>query len=536
MSLSINNNSSSLVALESLNAAQAELSKTENTISTGKKVDNAADSPAIYSIAAQMNGNLQGMGAVSDSLSLGAQVVATANTAGNKIMDSLQGLQATITTAGQTGTDASAMATQILNTLDSINSYARNATFSGVNLLTSGNDAVNAYNGTTLNTLVNVQGQTQTFSSVTGGKGTLVDTLGLTSDSAAGSTAAASTQKIFSSLTKDNVSHVDTSSLTTDSIHFGDGTNAGSTVTLDGTTFEFVATGTKASGTNTAVSLDAGFSIKTALTALVSAANGAGVAASLDSDNSLSVAGASADVKTAASTVATYALTSTDLSSKVALASTSTAADGVTIGSVKYSFVDSSITDSTSLPAESATAKNIKLQSGSTVADALKALDKAVGDKTAFSFDGTNINTGDTATTFTFSNVKDDTDKTKTIATATSSTKPTLTASAGTAKDQIAVGIKGGVTSAVASLQSAITNMSSVMQTVGNYSNSLSGMTTYTKSLTDAVTNGVSALTDADMAAASAKLTSLQTKQSLAIKSLTIANGQSQNILSLFQG
>jgi flagellin len=78
--------------------------------------------------------------------------------------------------------------------------------------------------------------------------------------------------------------------------------------------------------------------------------------------------------------------------------------------------------------------------------------------------------------------------------------------------------------------------MSSVMQGLGNYSNTLTGMTTYTKSLTDAVTNGVSALTDADMAAASAKLTSLQTKQSLAIKSLTIANGQSQNILSLFQG
>jgi flagellin len=104
MSLSINNNSASLVALEALNAAQSELSKTENTVSTGKKVSNAADNPAIYSIAAQMNGNLQGMIAVSDSLSLGAQVVATANTAGNQIVTSLQTLQNTVSTAGQTGT------------------------------------------------------------------------------------------------------------------------------------------------------------------------------------------------------------------------------------------------------------------------------------------------------------------------------------------------------------------------------------------------------------------------------------------------
>ena len=111
-----------------------------------------------------------------------------------------------------------------------------------------------------------------------------------------------------------------------------------------------------------------------------------------------------------------------------------------------------------------------------------------------------------------------------------------VTVSGGTAADQIAVGIKGGVTTGVSAIQSAITSMSSVMQNLGNYSNTLSGLSTYTSSLKDAVTNGVSALTDADMAAESAKLTSLQTKQSLAIKSLTIANGQSQNILSLFQG
>ncbi|PAK74424.1 hypothetical protein B8X00_14265, partial [Acetobacter fabarum] len=234
MSLSINNNSSSLVALEALNATQTQLSQTENTVSTGKKVDNAADSPAIYSIAAQMNGNLQGMTAVSDSLSLGAQVVATANTAGNKIMTSLQTLQNTVTTAGQTGTDASAMATQILSTLDSINSYARDATFSGVNLLTSAGDAVNAYNGTTLQTLTNVQGQTQTFKTMAGSNTTLVDALGLTQDSATGSNAADSTQTIFSTLNKNNVAELKTGNLTSNEILLGNGTTAGSTVTISG--------------------------------------------------------------------------------------------------------------------------------------------------------------------------------------------------------------------------------------------------------------------------------------------------------------
>ena len=44
------------------------------------------------------------------------------------------------------------------------------------------------------------------------------------------------------------------------------------------------------------------------------------------------------------------------------------------------------------------------------------------------------------------------------------------------------------------------------------------------------------ALTDADLAAESARLTSLQTKQQLATQSLSIANKQPQSLLTLFQG
>ena len=525
MSLSINNNSSSLVALEALNAAQAELSKTENTVSTGKKVDNAADSPAVYAIAAQMNGNLQGMGAVSDSLSLGAQVVATANTAGNKIMDSLQTLQGTITASGQTGTDASAMATQILSTLDSVNSYARNATFSGVNLLTSGSDAVNAYNGTTLSTLVNVQGQTQTFSTMAGSNATLVDKLGLTTDSAAGASAAASKQNIFTSLTSANVSNI--SALNASDITLGDGAAEGTILTVGSQSFEFVQNGKSAQTGNIAVSLDTGFSTKTAESALVSAMNGAGVAASLNSNNSIAVAGASSSVSMkSGDTVASLTLTATDQAASVKLGDGTTSGDTLKIGSTTYEFVATGKTAQTGNTA-------IELGSTATVADAMKAIVAKAGSGVAYDATKGVLTTGKDDITATFSNVKSPT----TVAYKAGGASVTgFTATAGTAADQIAVGLKGGVTTAVSALQSAITSMSSVMQGLGNYSNTLTGMTTYTKSLTDAVTNGVSALTDADMAAASAKLTSLQTKQSLAIKSLTIANGQSQNILSLFQG
>ncbi|WP_267312597.1 flagellin, partial [Asaia spathodeae] len=93
----------------------------------------------------------------------------------------------------------------------------------------------------------------------------------------------------------------------------------------------------------------------------------------------------------------------------------------------------------------------------------------------------------------------------------------------------------GNVSDMIAQVQAAIKAMTFVTSTLGANSNVIKNMSTYGSTISDNLTNGIGALTDADMSAASAKLTSLQTKQSLAIKSLTIANSQSQNILSLFQ-
>ena len=57
----------------------------------------------------------------------------------------------------------------------------------------------------------------------------------------------------------------------------------------------------------------------------------------------------------------------------------------------------------------------------------------------------------------------------------------------------------------------------------------------FAKKLTDALTKGVGRLVDADMNEESTKLKALQTQQQLAIQALSIANSDSQNILSLFR-
>ncbi|WP_225198800.1 flagellin [Gluconobacter oxydans] len=51
-----------------------------------------------------------------------------------------------------------------------------------------------------------------------------------------------------------------------------------------------------------------------------------------------------------------------------------------------------------------------------------------------------------------------------------------------------------------------------------------------------AITTGISALTDADLAKQSVLLLSAQTRQQFAVQSLSIMDGQSSMILKLFQG
>ncbi len=94
--------------------------------------------------------------------------------------------------------------------------------------------------------------------------------------------------------------------------------------------------------------------------------------------------------------------------------------------------------------------------------------------------------------------------------------------------------IDGG-TAAVAVVQSAVSKMAGIQATLGSFSIQVTGMENFTSALSSSLTQGVGALTDADLAQESAQLTSLQTKQQLAIQSLSIANSQPQALLSLFR-
>ncbi|WP_334162420.1 flagellin [Phenylobacterium sp.] len=87
----------------------------------------------------------------------------------------------------------------------------------------------------------------------------------------------------------------------------------------------------------------------------------------------------------------------------------------------------------------------------------------------------------------------------------------------------------------IATLNSAITNVSSALSKLGTGSTSLASHLKFVGKLQDTLDAGVGNLVDADLAKESAKLQSLQTKQQLGIQALSIANQASSTLLSLFR-
>jgi len=84
------------------------------------------------------------------------------------------------------------------------------------------------------------------------------------------------------------------------------------------------------------------------------------------------------------------------------------------------------------------------------------------------------------------------------------------------------------VTTAINSVASAAANLGAVKNRIATNSE-------FVKTLMDSVDRGVGQLVDADMNAESTRLQALQTQQQLGVQALSIANQNSQSILSLFR-
>jgi flagellin len=105
-----------------------------------------------------------------------------------------------------------------------------------------------------------------------------------------------------------------------------------------------------------------------------------------------------------------------------------------------------------------------------------------------------------------------------------------LTAVTGATVSQI-----GGAQGAIARVDGAIATAGTILARIGASVQQVEGLRDFSVQLRDSLREGLGALVDADLAEESARLTSLQTRQQLATQSLSIANQQSQSLLSLFR-
>ncbi|CAI2933365.1 flagellin N-terminal helical domain-containing protein [Aminobacter niigataensis] len=85
-------------------------------------------------------------------------------------------------------------------------------------------------------------------------------------------------------------------------------------------------------------------------------------------------------------------------------------------------------------------------------------------------------------------------------------------------------------------VESALKDMNTAATNLGAAKNRIELQKAFTSSLMDSIDRGVGQLVDADMNKESPRLQAIQVQQQLGIQALSIANGNSQSILSLFRG
>jgi flagellin len=106
-------------------------------------------------------------------------------------------------------------------------------------------------------------------------------------------------------------------------------------------------------------------------------------------------------------------------------------------------------------------------------------------------------------------------------------------------------GVSAALSTGVATTAAALALLSTIdaenlvvgttLGSLGANANDIDFLTTFSKSLSDSLNQGLGALVDANLATESAQLQALQVKQQLGVQALSIANQRPQIILSLFR-
>ncbi|MEQ1403700.1 flagellin [Neorhizobium sp. Rsf11] len=132
---SILTNAAAMAALQTLRSIDRNMEITQARVSSGMRVQTAADNAAYWSIATTMRSDNHALSTIQDALGLGAAKVDTAYAAMESAIDTVMEIKSKIVAAYGVGANRNKIQEEITQLQEQLKSIAESATFSGENWL-----------------------------------------------------------------------------------------------------------------------------------------------------------------------------------------------------------------------------------------------------------------------------------------------------------------------------------------------------------------------------------------------------------------
>ncbi|MBZ5789969.1 flagellin [Burkholderia sp. LMG 32019] len=136
--LGINSNINSLVAQQNLNGSQNALSQAITRLSSGKRINSAADDAAGLAISTRMQTQINGLNQGVSNANDGVSMIQTASSALSSLTNSLQRIRqlaVQASTGTMSTTDQAALQQEVAQQIQEVNRIASQTTYNGTNIL-----------------------------------------------------------------------------------------------------------------------------------------------------------------------------------------------------------------------------------------------------------------------------------------------------------------------------------------------------------------------------------------------------------------
>ncbi len=501
---SILTNTSAFTALQNLRSINTNLVDIQNQISTGKKISNARDNAAIFSVSKTLESDVAGFKAISDSLNVGDATVAIGRQAAETVSDILTELKGNIVAAQEENVDRSKIQADIDAKVDQIQSIVSAASFNGLSLV-QGTDDVNILASLQRDSSGNVTASDISISrrDLTTQAGSLGTGAGLTDLS---SNITASSLTLSANAVRDD----------------GAGTAADITVgdDADQDEFSFVIDGTTISFGVGELS-DTGAAAASEIADAINAAQITGISVTANGD--------------------TLEFASTREFEDILVDGTNTGGNSsltadVTLGERAEAFTLSNVTvnegDGYQVSLGGGVVATYVAGANETIEDVADGLALAVD-----SFNDSDLTTQvvNDGTNFILKVDNAGADRTATIVANNDVNENAVVTGGLAGLDSIDVSSNESADSALKNIDVLLNSALDAAASFGSDQSRIALQDEFVTSLVDSLRTGIGALVDADLEAASARLQALQVQQQLGVQSLSIANQSPQSILSLFR-